>query len=267
MASTGTIERLDCAVVGTGKYIILAFDINQKNENSQKSVQGRHADRALAGWYGLAAAKQYHCTCPKNSLVVFESQSTLGGTWADHRLYPGLKSNNLLGTYEYPDFPMDSTTFKMKPGQAIPGEVINTYLKAYAANFKITDLIRFRTNVLVAEHQDTAEGGWMLTVANSKQEETKVFARRLIIATGLTSEAFLPHFDGQETFGGNIFHSKHFQQNSDTLQTAKSVTVFGGSKFAWDAVYAYATAGVKVDWVIRCKCYHAAPEDSILELT
>ncbi|KAL6405905.1 hypothetical protein AUP68_10789 [Ilyonectria robusta] len=148
------------------------------------------------GWYGLAAAKQYHCTCPEDSLVVFESEATLGGTWADHRLYPGLKSNNLLGTYEYPDFPMDSATFNIKPGEHIPGGVINAYLKAYAAKFGINDLIRVKTKVFVAEHQDTAEGGWVLTVAGSKKEENKVCARRLIIATGLTSDAFLPHFEG-----------------------------------------------------------------------
>ncbi|KAL6359944.1 hypothetical protein LRP88_05640 [Fusarium phalaenopsidis] len=203
-----------------------------------------------AGWYGLAAAKQYHCTCPDDSLVVFESEATLGGTWADHRLYPGLKSNNLLGGYEYPDFPMDSATFNIQPGEHIPGGVINAYLKAYAVKFGIIDLIRVKTKVLVAEHQDTAEGGWVLTVAGSK-EETKVYTRRLIIATGLTSEAFLPHFDGQEVFGGKIFHGKYFLQNKDTIQAGKSVTVFGGTKFAWDAVYAYVTAGVKVNWVIR----------------
>ncbi len=57
----------------------------------------------------------------------------------------------------------------------------------------------------------------------------------------------------KRTSKGKIFHSKHFRQNSDTLQTGKSVTVLGGSKFAWDAVYAYATAGVHVNWVIRCE--------------
>ena len=159
---------------------------------------------------------------------------------------------------------MDSATFGVKPGEHIPGEVIHTYLKAYTAKFGITDLIRLQTNVLVAEHQDTENGGWVLTVADSKQEVTKVFARRLIIATGLTSDAFLPHFDGQETFGGRIFHGKDFKQNRDTLQTAKSVTVLSAGKFAWDAVYAYAMAGVKVNWVIRCMCFSAAFDDSNL---
>ncbi|KAK7744842.1 hypothetical protein SLS62_010004 [Diatrype stigma] len=169
-------------------------------------------------------------------------------TWADERLYPDLKSNNLLGTFEYPDFPMDSATFGVKTDEHIPGEVIYTYLQAYAEKFGIARLIRLQSKVIVAEHQDTDEGGWILTVARPDQYRTKLYARRLIVASGLTSEAFLPHFAGQETFGGRIFHGKHFLQNSDTLKTANSVTIFGGTKFAWDAVYSYATAGVKVNW-------------------
>ncbi|KAI0015922.1 FAD/NAD(P)-binding domain-containing protein [Xylariomycetidae sp. FL0641] len=216
------MEQVDCAVVG-------------------------------AGWYGLAAAKQFHCTQPESSLVVFDSQSSLGGTWAEERLYPGLKSNNLLGTYEYPDFPMDTPTFGVKHGEHMPGGVIHRYLTAYAEKFGIADLVRLNTKVVTAEHQETAQGGWILTVANTTDgaDTSKVYARRVIFVTGLTSEPFLPHFDGQETFGGPIFHGKHFKQHRDTLDTAKAVTVFGGSKFAWDAVYAYASAGVKVEWVIR----------------
>ncbi|KAF4820630.1 FAD-dependent monooxygenase DEP4 [Colletotrichum siamense] len=216
-----------------------------------------------AGWYGLGAAKQFHCTQPEASLVVFDSQPSLGGTWAESRLYPGLKSNNLWGMFEYPDFPMDSETFNIHPRQHIPGETVNKYIKAYAEKFGIADKIRSSHKVLTAEHQETVEGGWILTVSNASGEETKVFARHLIIATGLTSEPWLPHFEGQESFGGKIFHGKDFQKNADTLTTAKTVTIFGSTKFAWDAAYAYATAGVKVNWIVRSKghgpCWMAPP--------
>ncbi|PHH61271.1 hypothetical protein CDD82_2168 [Ophiocordyceps australis] len=213
------MERIDCVVIG-------------------------------AGWYGLAAAKQYHCTRPDDALVILDSQSSLGGTWADSRLYPGLKSNNLVGTYEYPDFPMDPAVFGVAKGQHIPGKVVNSYLKAYAANFGLDGLVRLETRVLAAEHLEQG-GGWILTVAQPDGTEARILTRRLILATGLTSEPFVPQFEGQESFGGRVFHGKQFQENRDTLQTAKSVVVMGGSKFAWDAVYAYATAGVTVNWVIR----------------
>ncbi|KAH9894723.1 hypothetical protein F4778DRAFT_794725 [Xylariomycetidae sp. FL2044] len=205
-----------------------------------------------AGLYGLAAAKQFRVTQPAKSLVVFDGQSSLGGTWADERLYPGLKSNNLLGTYEYPDFPMSSDSFHVKSGEHITGEAINAYLKAYAAHFGIADSIRLDTRVLSAEHQETPDGGWVLTISHthSATNVSKVFAHRLIIATGLTSEPFIPHLEGQGRFEGRLFHGKYFQQNRDTL-TAKTVTVFGASKFSWDTVYAYVTAGAKVNWIIR----------------
>ncbi|KZL72561.1 flavin-binding monooxygenase-like protein [Colletotrichum tofieldiae] len=203
-----------------------------------------------AGWYGLAAAKTHHQLHPENSLALFEQASSAGGVWAEHRLYPGLKSNNMLGTYEYPDFPMDPESFGILPGQHIPGQVLHDYLTKYAETFGIFDKIRFQHKLLSAEHQK--DGGWVLTVLNGKDgREFRVLAKKLVIATGLTSEAFLPNFEGQETFGAPIFHGKDFLQHADTLDSAKSVTVFGGTKSAWDLVYAYATKGVKVNWVIR----------------
>ncbi|KAJ2995466.1 hypothetical protein NUW58_g1259 [Xylaria curta] len=217
-----------------------------------------------AGVYGLAAAKQFHVTQPDRSLAIYDSQTSLGGTWADERLYPGLKSNNLLGTYQFPGFPMSSDRFDVQPGKHMSGQAINSYLKAYAKHNGIIDSIYLNTKVLSAEHQNTDYGGWVLTISTSFPDTTKkVFAKKLIVATGLTSEAFLPHFAGQEAFGGRVFHGKHFQQNSDTLMTANAVTIFGATKFAWDAAYAYATAGVKVNWVIRSSghgpCWMAPP--------
>ncbi|CAJ2508463.1 Uu.00g134890.m01.CDS01 [Anthostomella pinea] len=222
-----------------------------------------------AGWYGLAAAQQFHYTQPDSSLVILDAQPSLGGTWAEERHYPLLKSNNLLGTYEYPGFPMSSHKFDVKPGQHLKAAAINSYLKAYAEHSEIADLIRFNHKALSAEHQDTDAGGWVLTIA-AKEGEKTIFARRLIIATGLTSNEFLPHFDGQEDFRGRVFHGKRFRQNSDTLKMAKAVTVFGATKSSWDAVYAYATAGVKVNWVVRASghgpCWISSPYATPLKL-
>ncbi|KAK0620523.1 hypothetical protein B0T14DRAFT_432051 [Immersiella caudata] len=203
-----------------------------------------------AGIAGLSAAKGYHQLNPDKSLVVLDGSSSLGGVWAEERLYPGLRTNNMLGTYEYPDFPMDTETFGIKPGEFIPGTVMHKYLTKYAEKFDILDKIRYRSKVLTAEHQDGSDGGWILTV-QSGSSETRLAARKLIMATGFTSDPFLPHFEGQEEFGMPLFHGKRFLQHADTLDSAKTVTVFGGTKSAWDAVYAYGIKGIKVNWVIR----------------
>lgn len=159
----------------------------------------------------------------------------------------------MLGTYEYPDFPMDPEIFGVQPGQHIPGQVCHEYLTAYAEKFGIADKIRYSSRVMSAEHQ--SDGGWILTVLrqnDGESQETKLLARKLVMATGLTSEPFRPQIEGEETFGGLIFHSKEFLQHAATLKdTSKRVTIFGGTKSGWDAVYAYASAGFQVDWVIR----------------
>ncbi|KAI1384215.1 FAD/NAD(P)-binding domain-containing protein [Hypoxylon trugodes] len=204
-----------------------------------------------AGFHGLGAAKQLHCLQPDSSIAIFDGEPSLGGKWAENRLFQGLKSNNLLGTYEFPDFPMDGDKLGVKAGEHIPGKAVNGYLKAYAKEFGLLDFLCLQTIVLSAEHHDTETGGWTLTLKHTGIEQTsKAFARHLVIATGILSQAFIPHFEGEDRFGGKIFHSGEFGKNSDTLK-AKTVTVFGAGKSGWDAVYQYAKAGVKVHWVIR----------------
>lgn len=235
------MEELDCVVIGAGKHV--EFPLFPYHRNNQANE---------TGLYGLAAARHYTSLNPGNPVAILEGEATLGGSWAARRLYSGLKSNNLIGTYEYPDFPMDPETVGVKIGQHIPGGVIHDYLEAYARAFDIFQLIRFNKKVTVATHQDTVKGGWQLVVRDELTgQETTLLARRLVFATGVTSEPRVVEFKGQETFEGRIFHGKDLARNNDTMKEGKTVTVLGGGKSAWDAVYIYATAGVKVNWVIR----------------
>ncbi|KAF1964296.1 dimethylaniline monooxygenase (N-oxide forming) [Bimuria novae-zelandiae CBS 107.79] len=204
-----------------------------------------------AGWYGLGAAKTYLQLHPDDSILVLESASSAGGVWSRDRLYPGLQSNNLLGCYEYSDFPMDTATFGVKPGQHIPGSVLSKYLTAYAEHFGVHRHIRFNTRVESAEERSEGDG-WTIVARHTETDaESTLHTKKLIVATGLTSQPNMPTFVGQEEFGGPIFHTKAFADYADTLKTARNVAVLGGSKSAWDAAYAYATAGIPVDMIIR----------------
>jgi cation diffusion facilitator CzcD-associated flavoprotein CzcO len=160
----------------------------------------------------------------------------------------------MLGTYEFSDFPMDPEIYDLKPGQHIPGPTMHKYLTNYAERFDLVKRIRFETKVESAEHKEG--GGWLLRLTAGFKDENalggdEIYTKKLVLATGLTSDPFLPKIAGSEIFDAPLFHSKEFLDYEDTLQTAKTVTVFGGTKSAWDAVYAYASKGVKVDWVIR----------------
>lgn len=149
---------------------------------------------------------------------------------------------------------MTTKRFGVRPKEHVPGAVLHEYMEAYAQEFGINKCVRLRTKVVSAEH--LTEGGWVLEVRDSGDEAArlvKVSTQRLILATGLTSEPFMPHIQGQDDYNRPIFHIKDLQKHKDTIDTGKRVTVFGGNKSAWDAVYAYGTHGVQVDWIIRRK--------------
>jgi hypothetical protein len=196
--------------------------------------------------------KTYLQVHPEASITILESGSSLGGTWAYDRLYPGLKSNNLLGTYENPDFPMTPEVFGVKPGDHIPGKVIHEYLVQFAKKFNVLEKIRFSAKV--EEVERNGDGRWIITdtgPGNSGQKSKKIVASKLILATGLTGNPNMPDIPGASEFGGPVYHAKDFFRNKSLLHTAKTVAVYGGSKSGWDAVYSYASAGVQVEWVMR----------------
>jgi cation diffusion facilitator CzcD-associated flavoprotein CzcO len=229
-----------------------------------------------SGWYGLAAAKQYQEMHPGCALAIIDYTKTIGGIWSKDRIYPGLKSNNLYGNYQYPDFPMTPATFGVWPGQHYPGTAIHAYFSAYTERFDLVRSLHLQTKVISAEHLE--QGGWILKTRKMSGEsmelkgsddegiyDNEIFAKRMVMATGMMSEPFMPKIEGQETFGRPLFHFKDFHSHEFTLDPTKyqRVTVFGGTKSAWDAVYEYASRGIQVDWVMRASghgpCWMAPP--------
>ncbi|KKK27115.1 hypothetical protein ARAM_006497 [Aspergillus rambellii] len=205
-----------------------------------------------AGWSGLAALKTYHQVHPSATLCLLESASSVGGVWAKPRLWDGLKSNNMRGTYEFSDFPMDDS-FGVKPGEHIPGHIIQSYLERYAEHFGVAPLIRLNSRVQVVDH-DRPDGSWALTYLDMATGETKeVLSRKLIIATGITSQPYRPAIRGEESFDRPLFHSSELPKYHQSVlrQPSNHIVVLGGTKSAWDAVYTAATAGATVDWIIR----------------
>lgn len=182
--------------------------------------------------------------------MVLEAESSCGGTWSANRLYPGLKSNNLLDTYEYPDFPMSTEVYGVQPGEHIPAPVLHRYLTDFAKKFGVFSRIKFSTKV--ESLKPTEKGGWLLSTTAEGVADT-FETKKIIIATGLTSQANFPAYSGAETFQAPYFHSKDFYLNGGTLETSNNAVVVGGGKSAMDVAYVYAENGVHVDLVMRNK--------------
>ncbi|KAF7521271.1 hypothetical protein G7054_g12495 [Neopestalotiopsis clavispora] len=206
-----------------------------------------------AGWHGLAMAKTYREIAPNAHMMVLDAGQSLGGTWAKERLYPGLKTNNLLGTYEYSDFPMTPERFDVQHGQHIPGHAVHDYLVQFAEHFSLSSLIQLRTKVESAQLLD--DGTWELCVSstepNTSDQYRTIIACKLVVATGLTSEPYLPKFTGEDQFNRNLFHAKELKNRAQEIESAKSVAVLGGNKSAWDTCFFAAQAGAHVHMIIR----------------
>jgi cation diffusion facilitator CzcD-associated flavoprotein CzcO len=154
---------------------------------------------------------------------------------------------------EYSDFAMDFETFGVKPGSHVPGIALHRYLTAYAQRFGIFDKIRFEALVKSVELNE--DGSWVILYENRIDEQgvrkVKVLAKKLVMATGTTSEPNMPEIRGAADFRGQIFHFKEFQKRKKEMEAAHNIAVLGGSKSAADAIYMNASQGKHVDWIIR----------------
>uniref|UniRef100_A0A0C4DI08 FAD/NAD(P)-binding domain-containing protein n=1 Tax=Fusarium oxysporum (strain Fo5176) TaxID=660025 RepID=A0A0C4DI08_FUSOF len=214
-----------------------------------------------AGWHGLAMAKTYREVHPEAEILVMDYAMSVGGTWANERLYPGLKTNNLVGTYEFSDFPLDPKQYSVEPGQHIPGQVVYKYLCDFCDAFGLTSLIRLRTKVKSAMRPPS--GDWQVSfltledveqsrVRHQVEQHKTLVASRLVLATGLPSEPFMPTLPGREAFKGHVFHAKDFRLRAQDLDGVRKIVVIGGNKSAWDVCYSSSTRfGAKVHMVMR----------------
>ncbi|KAK4960228.1 hypothetical protein LTR10_003121 [Elasticomyces elasticus] len=203
------------------------------------------------GFAGLSAAKGYLQCAPETKLVLLDQNKTIGGVWAKQRLSPGLRTNNLKGMLELPDYPLHDG-FGVKEGEYLPGTVVHDYLAEYAKHWNIYDRIRFESKALQAEQLPDGEG-WHLSVSGPGGPYM-LTTKKLIVATGLTSQPRALHVKGQESYEAPIVNTASLAQHGPELlkdPTVTRVTVIGTGKSAYDAIYNFASAGKQVDWIVR----------------
>jgi len=111
------------------------------------------------------------------------------------------------------------------------------YINSYAEHFGIKDHISFSTKVVRVEKVSER---WKITsvkVDNEGKDQhiyKETFVKFVAIATGHHAKPSMPHFDGQETFPGRIFHSVEYKNATSNGLVGKKVVVVGIGNSAVD---------------------------------
>jgi cation diffusion facilitator CzcD-associated flavoprotein CzcO len=166
-----------------------------------------------AGFGGLVAALRFQKE-GRNSFVIFERASEVGGTWRDN-VYPGCACDVPSHLYSFADElnPNWSRAFSKQP------EILE-YIKDVAEKHNLRKLIRFKTDIVDLKFIEEP-GLWEIT----DQHGTITRVKLVISATGPLNRPNTPKFKGMELFQGKVFHSAEWDNNYDLK--GKRVAVIG----------------------------------------
>ncbi|KAJ4955329.1 hypothetical protein NE237_012112 [Protea cynaroides] len=129
----------------------------------------------------------------------------------------------------------------------VPRKQFVQYLDEYVTQFKVNPVYN-RSIESATYHEDT--GKWLVKARNIKTDEVEEYISRfLVVATGETSDAFMPEIKGMETFTGKILHSTAYKSGAPFAN--QSVLVVGCGNSGMEIAYDLSNFGAKTSIIIR----------------
>ncbi|KAJ8691469.1 hypothetical protein PTI98_011038 [Pleurotus ostreatus] len=172
-------------------------------------------------------------------------QWTLGGIWAEERVYPGLTINNVYGEFRFSPLPMPETVGRLT------GEDMRSYMSAFANEF-LNGRIRCNTEVLEIKQHDSGDR-WLVEIEDTRSQIRQVLRyAKIVLCTGSVDDEVSPAAAKVSEFNGPVNHSSQFRsQMVDLLSIVKPIdanapdsagriVIVGGGKSAQD-IAAYLT--------------------------
>ncbi|AQA01611.1 4-hydroxyacetophenone monooxygenase [Mycobacterium sp. MS1601] len=166
-----------------------------------------------AGFTGIGAAIKLR-QAGVDDFVILERSDRVGGTWRDNT-YPGAACDipSLLYSFSFAPNPNWSRSYS-------PADEIRTHIEDMVATHRLTDHIRFGTE-LTGLSFDDASGTW-----TAHTQRRNIFrARTVILAAGPLPDHKLPDIRGRDTYQGTVIHSANWDHDYDF--TGKRVAVVG----------------------------------------
>ncbi|KAK9281472.1 hypothetical protein L1049_004375 [Liquidambar formosana] len=129
----------------------------------------------------------------------------------------------------------------------VPRKQFLQYLEDYVSHFKISPL--YQRWVESANYNELTKK-WHVEVRNTNSNEMEEFCSRfLVVATGETSDAFIPEVEGLNTFTGEFFHSTHYKSGKE--YNNKNVLVVGSGNSGMEIALDLSNHGAKTSIVVR----------------
>ena len=172
-----------------------------------------------AGASGLLFAYKARKWLTNYSLICYEKNPTIGGTWYENR-YPGCAC----------DIPAHTYTFSFEPNPEWSGfysysDEIQRYMEGFYRKYQLEEFMKFDTKVVDATWLEL-EGNWNVTLQNVKDGST--FTDKcdvLVNGSGVLTKWKWPDIAGMQDFKGEIAHSAAWDPEIDWKD--KRVAVIG----------------------------------------
>ena len=178
-----------------------------------------------AGVSGLAAIK----SCLEEGLepVAFEKESDVGGVW---HYTPNDKGRVCVSDLVYTNTNRIATSFSDFPASddlpLFPHHTgIKQYLKQYADHFKVTDCIKFNSEVISVEIDDTQVRRWKVKWRRDGGDVQSEWFDGVMVCSGFFSKPYIPGISGLEQFKGIVVHGGHYRNHDQFIN--KRVAVVG----------------------------------------
>ena len=181
------------------------------------------------------------------------------------RIYPDFWTQSPVKMAEFSDRPMAPPPAKDQFYGFFPAKYTTAYLESYVDNHTyagqtIRDRVFLNSRVdsvtnFQPQEPSNDNSNYKLNWIITYNKTHKIFACKLIDATGMTSQPQIPSLPGASDFQGKTLHHKSFGQQEEALladPSAQNICILGGAKSATDVAYAFGKASKKnVHWIIR----------------
>ncbi|KAF5207774.1 Flavin-containing monooxygenase fmo gs-ox-like [Thalictrum thalictroides] len=204
-----------------------------------------------AGAAGLVAARELRIE--DHQVVVFERNNRIGGVWVydptiesdplgvdpsrtivHSSLYDSLRTNLPREAMGFRDYPFVVKDVLQRDPRRFPchREVLH-YLEDFTSEFKLSELIRFETEVIHVELlKEEAEGKWIVrSQGKNKNVEDEVYDA-VVVCNGHNTKPCVAEIPGIDVWPGKQLHSHNYRV-SDPFSN-KVVVLIGSSASAVD---------------------------------